>query len=122
MKKNITCDCNIIHHDIVDNVIKNLPNENDIESVSKIFKVLGDSTRSRIVFALLEAELCVCDISSILNMTKSAISHQLSILKEYNIVKYRKSGKQVYYSLDDDHIIDIIRQTLVHVKHIHDGN
>ena len=119
MKKNITCDCNIIHHDIVDNVIENLPNENDINSVSKIFKVLGDSTRSRIVFALLEAELCVCDISSILNMTKSAISHQLSILKEYNIVKYRKSGKQVYYSLDDDHIINIIRQTLVHVKHTH---
>lgn len=121
MKKNIVCDCNIIHQDVVSKVMANTPSDEDIMAVADFFKVLGEYTRAKIVFCLLESELCVCDICSLLNMTKSTVSHQLAILKKVNIVKYERRGKEVYYSLDDNHISDIVRETLVHLKHITTG-
>ena len=98
------CDCNVIHKDIVNMVKKNMPDDDLLFDVSDFFKILGDSTRLRILWVLDRSEMCVCDIANILNMTKSSISHQLKILKEDRLVKNRKVGKEVYYSLIDEHV------------------
>ncbi len=116
-RNNISCDCDMIHEEMVEIARGAMPCDEDIVSVAKIFKVLGDNTRCRIVFSLVDNELCVCDICTLLDMTKSAISHQLSTLKLANVVKSRRDGKTVYYSLDDSHVKGIIRDTLIHVKH-----
>jgi ArsR family transcriptional regulator len=115
-KKEITCDCDVIHEDVVKNVKKKMPNEDDLCDLSDFFKVLGDSTRTKIMWALDESEMCVCDLAVLLNMTKSAISHQLQCLKQANLVKYRKEGKVVFYSLSDDHINAIFEKGLEHIK------
>lgn len=109
------CDCNVIHEDSVDKVRANMPDENPVYEVAELFKVLGDSTRTRIICALSISELCVCDLSCILNMSQSAISHQLRILKQGRIVKNRRAGKAVYYSLDDDHIKSLFAIAFDHV-------
>jgi ArsR family transcriptional regulator len=93
-----------------------MPNEDDLCDLSDFFKVLGDSTRTKIMWALDESEMCVCDLAVLLNMTKSAISHQLQCLKQANLVKYRKEGKVVFYSLSDDHINAIFEKGLEHIK------
>ena len=89
------------------------------EEMSNIFKALADSNRIKILFALLEDEMCVCDIVNLLGMTKSAVSHQLRILKQSRLVKARKQGKSVYYSLNDNHIGQIFNCGLNHIKEIY---
>lgn len=111
------CDCNIIHQEVVDEVLKKMPKYPILEELANLYKLIGDSTRCRILFALDQHEMCVCDLANVLNMTKSSISHQLSILKKNEIVKSRKSGKEVYYTLDDDHIYKLFEIGLEHTKH-----
>ena len=115
-KEDIVCDCEVIHGDIVNAVKNRMPDDQDIYDLSDFFKVLGDSTRMRIIWALDESEMCVCDIAVLLNMTKSAISHQLRALREANLVKFRKEGKTVYYSLKVDHVRDIYEIGMEHIK------
>lgn len=117
MKKGeIYCDCEVIHADVVDAVRGKMPEEYVLYDLADFFKVLGDSTRAKIIWALDEHEMCVCDLAVLLNMTKSAISHQLRSLRQANLVKYRKKGKVVFYSLLDDHVKDIFEKGLEHIK------
>lgn len=117
MKKQIeVCECNAIHTDIIEKVRKVMPEEEQLYDLAELFKVFGDTTRVRILCALFESEMCVCDISTLLNMTQSSISHQLRVLKSAKLVKNRKEGKVVYYSLDDDHIKHIFEQGLEHIS------
>jgi ArsR family transcriptional regulator len=109
------CDCNVIHEDAVAYVKANMPDEDPVYEVAELFKVFGDSTRTRIICALSVSELCVCDLSCILSMSQSAVSHQLRILKQARIVKNRRAGKAVYYSLDDDHIKSLFSVAFAHV-------
>lgn len=110
------CNCNIIHEDIVNKVRSIIPEEETLYDLADLFKVLGDSTRVRILCVLFEAEMCVCDIAALLGMTQSAISHQLRVLKQARLVKYKKNGKVVYYSLDDEHVKSIFDQGLIHIS------
>ncbi|MDR1930743.1 MAG: metalloregulator ArsR/SmtB family transcription factor [Treponema sp.] len=110
------CDCTVIHEDVVNVIREKLPAEEDLLDLADLFKVFGDSTRIRIIGALLHGELCVCDIAALLDMTKSAISHQLRVLRQAKLVKHRRDGKVVFYSLDDDHVGSIFRQGLEHVQ------
>lgn len=110
-----SCDSNIIHEEIVSKVRKKLNKEKNLYSLSELFKVFGDFTRVKILWALKEEEMCVCDIAALLSMTQSAISHQLRVLRNSNLVKSRKDGKVVYYSLDDGHVEQIFNQALIHV-------
>lgn len=114
-----SCSCSVIHQDIVDKVKVHIPEEETLYDLADLFKVLGDSTRIKILCALFQSEMCVCDISALLNMTQSAISHQLRVLKQARLVKYRKEGKVVYYSLDDDHVKGIFDQGLIHIEERH---
>jgi len=117
MKKNIdVCDCNVIHEDIVDMVKAKMPVESQLYDLADFFKVLGDSTRVKIMWALDSEELCVCDLAVLLNMTKSAISHQLRTLRQANLVKFRKKGKIVFYSFADDHVKHILEKGLEHIR------
>lgn len=104
-----------IHEQLVEKVKNELPPADQMLALSNLFKVLGDFTRIRILEALLSSELCVCDLVSVLDMNQSAVSHQLRVLRSSKIVKYRKEGKNVYYSLDDIHISQLINQGLTHV-------
>lgn len=115
--KDSMCDCNVIHKDIVEKALKNRPDEVTLLKLSEVFKLIGDLTRIKILWCLDNNEMCVCDIANTLEMTKSAISHQLNILRKNNLVKYRKQGKEVYYTLDDDHVKEIFELTLAHIKH-----
>ncbi|NLP16682.1 MAG: winged helix-turn-helix transcriptional regulator [Clostridiales bacterium] len=110
------CDCEVIHEDVVNSVRAKMPKEETLYDLAELFKVFGDSTRIRILWALDEAEMCVCDIAYLLNMTQSAISHQLRVLKQAKLVRNRKEGKVVYYSLDDEHVKMIFDQGLVHIN------
>lgn len=115
-KKAPQCAQEFMHKDIVEKVMQDMPEEGLLYDLAEFFKVFGDSTRIRILSALSRNEMCVCDISALLSMTQSAISHQLRILKEARLVKYRREGKVVYYSLDDDHVKEIISTGLEHIK------
>ncbi len=110
-----SCENLNVHKDVVKEVKKLMPNEEHLYEVSELFKVFGDSTRTRILAALFEHELCVCDICKVVNMTKSAVSHQLKVLRDANLVKFRKSGKEVFYSLADNHVVMIYKMALEHV-------
>jgi ArsR family transcriptional regulator len=110
------CDCNVIHEDIVNSVREKMPDEENLYDLAELFKVFGDTTRIKILWALAESEMCVCDISVLLNMTQSAISHQLRVLKQARLVKNRKDGKIVFYSLDDAHVKQIFNQGLIHIN------
>lgn len=114
----LECDCNIIHKDVVEKAIKRKPKASEIDNLSKLFKTIGDKTRVQILWLLDNNEMCVCDIANVLNMTKSAISHQLSILKNEKIVKSTKIGKEVFYKLDDEHITALYELGLEHIKHL----
>ena len=120
MKQDFTpiecCDQVEIHEPLLKIVSDQLPPEDELYDLAELFKIFGDSTRIRILFVLFEAEVCVCDLASALNMTQSAISHQLRILKQFQLVKARREGKQVFYSLADDHVRTIISQGLEHVE------
>lgn len=110
------CDCNIIHEEVVKKARKIMPEEESLYNLAELFRVFGDSTRVRILYALFISEMCVCDIAVLLNMNQSAISHQLRILKQARLVKNRRDGKVVYYSLDDEHVKQIFDQGLVHIS------
>lgn len=110
------CDCNIIHEELIIKVRAKLPERNELIKLGDFFKVFGDPTRISILSALSESEMCVCDIAYLLGMTQSAISHQLRVLKQARLVKNRKEGKVVYYSLDDDHVKLIIEMGLTHIN------
>ena len=117
-KETLTCDCDVIHEEAVALVKSKLPSEQARIPVYDFFKVLGDKTRIHILMALDVHELCVCDLSVLLNMTKSSVSHQLKVLREVRLVKSRKEGKNVYYSLDDYHVKDIIEEAFEHTSHL----
>ena len=119
--KNIELDCECcdtveIHKDRLKIVNDTLPDENELYDLAELFKVFGDSTRIRILYVLFESEVCVCDLAEALNMTQSAISHQLKILKQNKLVKNRREGKSIFYSLADDHVETIIAQGREHIE------
>ena len=111
------CDCNVIHQEAVDKVLAKLPNEDTFNRLTDLYKLIGDTTRCRILFALDQDEMCVCDLANVLNMTKSSVSHQLAVLRRSGIVKCRRNGKEVYYTLDDDHIVKLFEIGLEHINH-----
>ena len=115
-KNEFVCDCNVIHQDVVENTIKQMADEDMLNKLAEFFKILGDTTRTKILYALDKNEMCVCDIADLLNMTQSAISHQLRVLKQARLVKFRKEGKTVYYSLDDNHVNQIFNCGLCHIE------
>ena len=110
------CEACQIHEDVVKAVTDHMPDEDQLYDLAEVFKVFGDSTRIKILYVLFEAELCVCDIAQLLNMTQSAISHQLRILKQNRLVKNRRDGKSVFYSLADGHVKTIISQGMEHIQ------
>ena len=113
-KETLVCECTVIHQEVIDKI--KLPEEELLYDLGDFFKILGDSTRIKILSALFQSEMCVCDIAALLGMKQSAISHQLRVLKQGRLVKHRKEGKVVYYSLDDDHIKHIVDQGLTHIS------
>lgn len=115
-KSEIDCDCEEIHHEVVEEIRKKFLDDDIIFAASDFFKIFADSTRFKILFALDKNELCVCDISNLLNMTISAVSHQLKILRDSNLVKTRRDGKVVYYSLADEHVQRVIECGVDHIK------
>ena len=110
------CDCDVIQEDTVNQIREKMPQEETLYDLAELFKVFGDSTRIKILWALDEAEMCVCDIAFLLNMTQSAISHQLRVLKQAELVKSRREGKIVFYSLEDEHVKQIFDQGLIHIS------
>ena len=110
------CEAEEIHKDLIEKVNQNMPDEEELYSLSELFKTFGDPTRIRILFVLSEAEVCVCDLAQILNMTQSAISHQLKVLKQNRLVKSRREGKSIFYSLADNHVRTIIAQGREHIE------
>ena len=116
-KNEFTCDCNIIHKETVDKAKNSMPKEQTFYNLADFYKLLGDSTRLKIISVLDQHEMYVCDIANTLSMTKSSISHQLSTLRRSGIVKCRKEGKEVYYTLDDEHINKVFEIALEHIEH-----
>ncbi len=110
------CDVICVHEDMIQKVKKLLPEEEPIKELADFYKVFGDATRVKILCVLLESEMCVCDLAELLEMTQSAISHQLRVLKQMKLVKNRREGKTVYYSLADGHIQNIISQGMEHIQ------
>lgn len=116
-EKDIEC-CGFlcVHEHTVEQVLKEMPGDEHLYDLAELFKVFGDSTRIKILYALFEAELCVCDIAQLLSLTQSAVSHQLRVLKNARLVKPRRDGKTVFYSLADDHVRKIIAQGMEHIE------
>ncbi len=112
----LTCECEEVHQDIVEKRKAEMPSDETLYELADFFKIFGDSTRMNILFAIDSAPMCVCDIAETLGMTKSAVSHQLKILRQSDIVTYRKSGKNVFYALADGHVKDIIEKALDHIN------
>lgn len=110
------CDEIEVHEDLLKIVEEKMPPEEELYDLAELYKVFGDSTRIRILFVLFEAEVCVCDLAQALHMTQSAISHQLRILKQNKLVKSRREGKSIFYSLADGHVRTIINQGLEHIE------
>lgn len=109
------CEVGEVDEELLQTVRNNLPPEEQLYDLAELFKVFGDSTRIRILFVLFEAEVCVCDMAAALNMTVSAVSHQLKILKQNKLIKSRRDGRSVYYSLADEHVRTIVGQGMEHV-------
>ena len=114
-KKTENCSCNIIHEEIVNKVKEQLPKEETLYDLAELFKVFGDTTRIKIICALFESEMCVCDLAAILGISQSAVSHQLRTLKASRLVKFKRVGKIVYYSLEDEHIKHIFNEGFKHI-------
>lgn len=114
--EDMCCESVEIHGELLKIVNEKMPEETELYDLAELFKVFGDSTRIRILFVLFEAEVCVCDLAEALHMTQSAISHQLKILKQNKLVKSRREGKSVFYSLADDHVCTIIAQGREHIE------
>lgn len=111
------CDCNIIHQEAVDETLKKMPKQDLFNQLAEFFKIIGDPTRTKILFALDQNEMCVCDIANVLGMSKSSISHQLATLRKSGIVKCRREGKEVYYTLDDEHVKQVFEVGIEHIEH-----
>ena len=111
-----TCECEELHSEVIEKKRGAMPDEELLYDLSDFFKIFGDSTRMSILFAIDGEPMCVCDIAELLSMTKSAVSHQLKILRQSDLITYRKSGKNVFYTLADDHVRDIIEKALEHIK------
>lgn len=114
----LACDCDIIHHDAVIRALKNRPENGELNQLSNLFKILGNRTRIAILQTLDQNEMCVCDLANVLNMTKSSISHQLATLRSAHIIKSRRAGKEIYYTLDDEHITKLYELGLAHIEHL----
>lgn len=110
------CETTEVHSELLKIISEKMPPEEKLFDLAELFRVFGDTTRMRILFVLFEAEVCVCDLASVLHMTHSAISHQLKILKQNKLVKSRREGKSVFYSLADDHVRTIIAQGQEHIE------
>ena len=115
-KETLCCDATEVHEELVKIVNETMPEETELYDLAELFKVFGDSTRIRILFVLSAAEVCVCDLAKVLNMTQSAISHQLRILKQNKLVRSRREGKSIFYSLADGHVSTIIAQGREHIE------
>lgn len=116
MKDIPKCEQICVHEDIVQMALSDMPDEEKLYDLAELFKIFGDSTRIKILYVLFETEMCVCDIAQTLGMTISAISHQLKILKQAKLVKFRRNGKSIIYSLADDHVRTIINQGMNHIN------
>lgn len=116
-KSEFVCDCNIIHKDVVDKMLKEMADEDLLNKLTEFFKILGDTTRVKILYALDKHEMCVCDIANVLGMSKSSISHQLGTLRRSGIVKCKKVGKEVFYMLDDEHVRQVFEVGIEHINH-----
>ena len=116
-KNEFICDCEAINVALVNQVRSKMPDATVFLRLVQFYKMIADETRCKILWALMEQEMCVCDLANLLSMSKSSISHQLRGLRECGIVKHRKEGRAVYYSLDDDHIKSILKTTLTHIRH-----
>lgn len=110
------CDCIHVHEDIVEKVEEKMPQDEQLADLAEFFRIFGDATRIRILYVLMCSEMCVCDIATLLGMTQSAISHQLRVLKQMDLVKNRREGKTVFYSLADGHIKTILSQGIEHIN------
>ena len=110
------CDYMHLHEKVIEQVQEEMPEEEILYDLAELFKVFGDSTRIKILYVLFQSEMCVCDIAQLLNMSQSAISHQLRVLKQAQLVKYRREGKTVFYSLADAHVNTILNQGLEHIE------
>ena len=115
-KEPVCCETVEVHEDLLRIVEQTMPEETELYDLAELFKVFGDSTRIRILFVLSSAEVCVCDLARVLNMTQSAISHQMRILKQNKLVKSRREGKSIFYSLADGHVSTIIAQGRDHIE------
>ena len=115
MEKNASQDFLCLHEEAVAAVRKQMPDEDDLYDLAELYKVFGDSTRIKILYVLFAADLCVYDIAQLLGMTQSAVSHQLRILKNNKLVKFRREGKTVFYALDDDHVRSILKLGMEHL-------
>lgn len=115
--ENIQC-CEYMHahEDIIEKVKNQMPGEEELYDLAELYKVFADSTRIKILYVLFESEMCVCDIAQLLEMSQSAISHQLRVLKQAKLVKFRREGKTVFYSLADEHVRTIINQGIEHIE------
>ncbi len=111
------CDCNIIHEEVVKDTLNKMPQPELFDKIAEFFKIIGDPTRTKILFALDQNEMCVCDIANVLGMTKSSISHQLATLRKSGIVKCRREGKEIYYTLDDEHVKQVFEIGIEHIEH-----
>ena len=115
-REEMCCESTEVQEERLRIVNEPLPDETELYDLAELFKVFGDSTRIRILYVLFEAEVCVCDLAAALNMTQSAISHQLKILKQNRLIKSRREGKSIFYSLADDHVRTIIAQGQEHIE------
>lgn len=109
------CETICVHHEVVDPIHEQMPDEELLYDLADFYKVFADSTRIKILYVLLKSEMCVCDIGDMLGVSQSAVSHQLRLLKQMKLVKNRREGKTIYYSLSDDHIQNILNQGLEHI-------
>lgn len=116
MEKQVFCNCEVIHSDIVESVSKNMAAKDEYISLASLYKLFGDGTRVQILHALEQSEMCVCDIAALLGLTKSAVSHQLKALRLANLVKFRREGQVVYYSLADSHVKEILDLGFEHLR------
>lgn len=116
MEKNYSCDCEVIHEETVNEVRSQLLSKDEYIGLASLYKLFGDATRMQLLHALSQREMCVCDLAVLLGVTKSAVSHQLKALRLSNLVKFRRDGQIVYYSLADDHVKLIIEMGLEHIN------
>jgi len=118
MDKNIeVCDCRMINPRVVEETRAKIEEVKIFSKMADFYKIMGDETRMKIIYALMQNELCVNDIANVVSMSKSSVSHQLRKLREYGVLKNRRDGKEVYYSLDDDHVVEIFSTSLSHIQH-----